>query len=94
MSKVYTFFYKLEKKFPSMIFDMDYSKINKVGKITARNRNKLQDKKVFEIHYFEIGKPISVFDDETGKKVNIIKELNNFEAYIRMSRNIDIILNI
>jgi len=94
MSKVYTFFNKLEKRFPNLIFEIDYSKINKIGKITIRDRNHLKNKRIFEIHHFRTNEPISVFDDETGKKVNLLKEIKNFEAYTKMSNNIDIILRI
>lgn len=94
MSKVYTVFHKLEKKFPNLIFEMDYSKITKIGSITVRDRNRLQTKRTFEIHNFSTNKPISTFDDETGNQVNLLKEIKNFDAYVKMSRNIDTILNI
>lgn len=82
MSKVYTFFYNLEKRFPSLIFEINYSKVSKMGNIKITDRNKLNRKKKYEIHYFKVGEPISVFEEESGKKVNILKEIKIFIKYI------------
>lgn len=83
MSKVYTYFHKLEQRFPNIIFELNYSKITKMGRLIIRDRNKLGRYRVYEIHYFRVGKPISFFLEETGKSVNILKEIKIFDKYIK-----------
>ncbi|MDP3013551.1 MAG: hypothetical protein Q8M92_04865 [Candidatus Subteraquimicrobiales bacterium] len=93
-SKVYSFLYRLIDRFPELIIEFDYSNITKIGKVILVDKNKLSNQKSYELHNFRQSEPISFFDNETGKKVNILKEINNFLAFIRMDRNVDIILRI
>ena len=69
MSKAYTVLNNLEKKYPELIFDMDYNKASETGILKASVRSKLQNSSKYEFFWSIIEHKFMFFEFDSGDRV-------------------------